>query len=329
MEPVQEQSIVGIDVSKRTVDVAISTTSGSRSYPNSGPGFTALIAEIAVMPRALIVLEATGEYHIPLVEALEAAGYLTAICHPGHVRAYVRSMGMRSKTDRIDACMLVAFGSARRPVARPLGAPQLRHLQALLARRDDLMTMRTMESNRHHATHDQVIAASLGQMIAILTAHIQQLDRAIAELIASEPALTRRSTQLQTVPGIGPHVAARCLACLPALGTMTAKQLAALVGVAPYARDSGQFHGKRFIQGGKATLRQTLYLAINSTVHCTRSANALKTHYTHLRHLGKPHNVAMIATIRRLLTYLTVMTRDHLTWEQLDINQRAPAALAA
>lgn len=329
MEPVPNQIIVGIDVSKQLFDVATSTGTGSRSYPATPSGFAALVTLVQALPSVLIVLEATGEYHLPLVTALDEAGYPVAICNPAHVRSYARSMGIRSKTDRSDAQVLVAFGAARRPIARFQPSPQLRHLKALIARRDDLVSMRVMESNRLGATHDPVVAGSLDQMITLLSDQITALDRAIADLIASDPDLSARKARLETIPGIGPVVAARCLVDLPDLGAMTKKQVAAYVGVAPYARDSGQFHGKRFIQAGKAMIRQSLYQAVFSAVYTTRRDNLLKTHFLHLETQGKPQKVAMVATMRRLLTYLTVMLRDNLTWDQLDVNQRLKTALAA
>ena len=329
MELVPDQIIVGIDVSKQSFDVATSTGTGSRSYPATPAGFAALVQLVQSWPSVLIVLEATGEYHLPLVTALDAAGFPAAICNPAQVRAYARGMGIRSKTDRSDAQVLVAYGAARRPQARMQPSPQLRHLKALIARRDDLVSMRVMERNRRSATHDPVVADSLDQMIVLLSDQITVLDRAIANLIASDPDLADRKTRLESVPGIGPQIAARCLVDLPDLGTMTKKQVAAYAGVAPYARDSGQFRGKRFIQAGKAMIRQALYQAVFSAVYTTRTANLLKTHYLHLSQQGKPHKVAMVATMRRLLTYLTAMTRDNLTWHQLDVNQGPKPDMAA
>lgn len=329
MEPVPEQIIVGIDISKQFFDVATSTGTGSRRYPATPAGYAELVTLVQSRPQVLIVLEATGEYHLPLVTALDAAGYPVAICNPAQVRHYARSMGIRSKTDRSDAQMLVAFGAARRPIPRFQPSPQLRHLKALIARRDDLVSMRVMERNRRSATHDPFVADLLDQMIVLLSAQITVLDRAIADLIARDPELADRTNRLQSVPGIGPVVAARCLVDLPDLGTMTKKQVAAYVGVAPYARDSGQFRGKRFIQAGKAAIRQCLYQAVFSAVHTTRRANLLKTHYLHLLDQGKHPKVALVATMRRLLTYLTVMVRDNLTWTQLAVNQAPETAMAA
>jgi transposase len=328
MEPVPEQIIVGIDVSKQAFDVATSTGTGSRTYPATSAGYAALVTLAQSWPCVLIVLEATGEYHLPLVTALDEAGFPVAICNPAHVRAFGRGMGIRSKTDRSDAQVLVAFGQARRPIPRFQPSPQLRHLKALIARRDDLVSMRVMERNRRSATHDPVVAASLEQISALLSDQITALNLAIANLIASEPDLAERKTRLASVPGIGPVIAARCLVDLPDLGAMTKKQIAAYVGVAPYARDSGQFHGKRFIQAGKAVVRQSLYQAVFSAVHTTRRTNLLKTHYQHLRDQGKHPKVALVATMRRLLTYLTVMARDNLDWNQLDVNQGPKTAPA-
>lgn len=321
MEPVPSSIIVGIDVSKRTLAIATSASARPATQPNGSAGFAALITALPAPADVLIVLEATGEYHIPLVTALDAAGYACAICNPAHVRAFAKSCGLRSKTDRTDATLLVRFGLARSPRPQPLLPPVLQHLRALLARRADLLGMRTMERNRCQATHDAVVKESLLRTIALLTEESDALLGQITAMIAADPALAARSAQLQTVPGIGPVVAAQLLAGLTELGARTASELAALVGVAPFARESGQFRGKRFIGGGRATVRQALYQAVNTAVGGRCRANPLKTHYHQLRARQKPRNLAIVAEMRRLLRYLTRMVRDNLTWTDLTVNQ--------
>ncbi len=326
MELVTPHSIIGIDVSKDTLDVATSTDNRVRPYANTASGFARLIVSLRECTDPLIVLEATGEYHIPLVEALEAAGYLTAICNPAWVRNFAKSQGASVKTDKVDARMLVAYGRARNPERRPLLPPLLREIKALLARRDDLVGMRTMERNRIKGTHDDSVRASAMRMEAVMTAEITMLGSEIARLIASDPAMAAQYRQLCSTPGIAMVCAAQILVSLPELGTLSPKQLAALVGVAPYARDSGKKRGKRFVQGGRAALRKALYQAVFVAIYTVKHDHALKGHYRRLRAAGKAHDLAMVATMRHLVIYLNVMVRDGLSWNELDVNQVQKAA---
>lgn len=303
--------VVGIDVAKHELEWVLLPAGERGTVANTPTGWQQVCRRVARVPAPTIVLEATGNYHCGLVHALAAAGCAPAVVNPLVIRRFADSLGQKAKTDRIDALVLAWYGQQRHPVPRPVPDPARRQLQALVTRRAQVTKLLTMERNRAHdpeAVHDSVARA-----VAFYRAEQRQLERAIAALIAATPALAEPAARLTSVPGIGPIIAATLLAALPELGHATPKQLAALVGVAPFARDSGTRRGERHIAGGRPDVRQALYQAV---IVMRRHNPVISAYQTALMTRGKAFKVAAIAAAHKLLGLLNAMLRDGLDWSQ-------------
>lgn len=312
------RACIGIDISKDWLDLARASGGKPWRRPNTTVGWTKIIADLAQDAHPLIVLEATGPYHQGLVVALDAAHLTPAVINPLQIKRFRQSGGHRAKTDASDAAVLARFGMERQPTPRPLPPASVRALQTLVSRRADLISMRGMELNRLETATLPVVRESLATMIAAYQTGITCLDQEIARLIASDAQLQQRTVLLQSVPGIGVVIAATLAAGLSELGHLGSKPLAALAGVAPFARDSGHQHGQRFIAGGRSSVRTALYQAVTVGL---RWNPVMRAHYGRLRARGKAHKVAMIACVRRLLGVLNAMLRDELTWQQTKVGQ--------
>lgn len=304
------QSWFGIDVAKAQLDVARAGAAGSRRVANTPAGWKRLIAEVSRTEQPRVVLEATGPYHRQLVVALDAAGIPTAVINPAHLRSFARSQGQRAKTDGIDAHMIARYGAQTQPAPTPLPTESERRLAELVSRRQDITQDRVREKNRRQTTSDPLIRDSIDRHLAMLADEVTELDRAIADVTAADERIAARSALLRSAPGIGPVVAATLVSGLPELGTARPKQLAALVGVAPFARESGAQVRPRAIAGGRAPVRKVLYQA---GVSATRCNPVIRAHLQRLLDRGKPSKVAMVATMRWLLGILNAMLRDGLT----------------
>lgn len=304
--------VVGIDVAKAWLDVAWGPTGSRQRVPNTPDGWAELVAVLRSAPPTLIVLEATGSRHVGLTVALDAAGLTPAVVNPLAVRRFAQSLGQHAKTDRTDARLLARYGERVRPVPRPVPTATARTLGALVTRRHELTKLLVMEKNRRH-TADPVVAPSIAAVLAVLTAQQRALDAEIATVIAGDPVWTGRVAQLTSVPGIGPVLAATLGVALPELGSIAGTHIAALAGLAPYARDSGTQRGQRFIHGGRAVVRRALYQVVTTAMRCSP---IVRGHYQQLRTRGKPHKVAVIACARWLLGIINAMVRDGLTWDQ-------------
>jgi transposase len=308
----------GIDVSKAHLDVARASTQGSVRIANTPAGWKRLVAEIGRTEQPRVVLEATGPYHRDLVLVLHAHAIPTAVINPAHMRYFARSQGIRAKTDLIDAHLIARYGAQTTPAPTPLPSASERRLAELVSRRQDITQDRVREQNRRGTTTDPLILASIDRHLVMLAGERTVVDRAIAAVTAADSGTATRSAQLRSVPGIGPLIAATLVAGLPELGTASSKQLAALVGVAPFARESGTQHRPRTIAGGRAPVRRALYQAV---VSAARSNAVINAHLQRLIARGKPYKVAMVATMRRYLGILNAMLRDGLTWQQTDVGQ--------
>jgi transposase len=307
-----EQSVlIGIDVAKAHIDVAaIGTPLLVTHLSNNPEGHSALMAAIKALPVTLVVMEATGGYEVPLVCALQAAGVAVAVVNPRQARDFAKSMGGSAKTDRIDARMLAELASVlarRHDLGRfvaPLITTQQQDLAALVTRRRQLIAMLVAERQRLGMAR----AAVRPSIEAIITAIQRQLDQVEAEMQAHVQrhygALDRL---LRSTSGIGPVSSASLIGELPELGRLNRRQIAALVGVAPYARDSGTMRGHRRIEGGRFELRASLYMA---TVAATRCNPVIRAFYQRLVAAGKLKKVALIAAMRKLVTILNAMVRD-------------------
>jgi transposase len=299
---------VGIDVSKRSLDVAL--PEGVARVSNTPEGIAGLAARLRQRVPALVVLEATGGYETGLVLALQRAGVPVAVVNPRQARDFARAQGRLAKTDAIDARVLARFGDVMRPAPLPPIDASRDALAGLVARRRQLVAALTAERNHlEHAT--AAVTVWIERHIAMLRDQLAQVDAAIATVEADQ-ALAHRQAIVTSVAGVGPATAAVRLAELPELGRIEHKQLAALIGVAPINHDSGQFRGHRHIAGGRASVRCALYMA---TLSAVRHNHTLHHFYQRLRDHGKPAKVALVAAMRKLATILNALVRDDRPWQ--------------
>ena len=305
--------IVGIDVSKPYVDFFVLNSKANRSgrRPRRVRELIALAAELATFEPQLVVLEATGGLETAVWAALEAAGLRVAVVNPKRVRDFARSLGLLAKTDRLDARVLALFGERLRPAATRLPSRQLRDLRELLRHLDALVGLRAQQRTRQWQLQGAAVLASAERVIASLSQEIALLEQQVEQALREQPAACQRATQLRTAPGIGPKTSWALLADLPELGQLSARQAAALAGLAPLARDSGQFRGRRRIAAGRPRVRKALYLAARAAVRCDPHLAAFRTR---LLAVGKPKQVALIAVARKLLVALNAMIRDDRPW---------------
>lgn len=312
MQPTANTSpFVGIDVSKKSLDIAVRPSGQHWRLSNTAEDIATLVGQLQQLAPSLIVLEATGGYELAVTAALLAAGLPVAVVNPRQVRDFAKSLGKLAKTDRIDAAVLARFAEAVRPEVRPLPDEQTQQLQGLLVRRRQLIEMLVAEKNR------LPLAASAVQPrveahITWLEDELEELDGDLKERLHASPAWREKEDLLRSVKGVGPVATMTFLAELPELGLLNRKQIAALVGVAPYNCDSGQMHGKRAIWGGRAAVRNALYMA---TLSASQHNPIIQVHYQRLLAAGKQKKVALIACMRKLLTILNAMLRTRKSWQ--------------
>jgi transposase len=306
---------VGIDVAQATLDVALLPSGETWQVANDEPGIRALVTRLQPHAPTLIVLEATGGYERAPVAALATAGLPVVVANPRQVRNFARATGQLAKTDTLDAGILARFADRVRPAVRPLPEPATQELAALLARRRQLLEMLSAERQRLSLAAASV-RRSLTQHIAWLERQLGRVDDDLDALIQASPLWRAKDNLLQSVPGIGPVASRTLLATLPELGTLSHKQIAALVGVAPLARDSGTLRGKRSVWGGRAVARTALYMA---ALVASRYNPVLRVFYQRLRAAGKPAKLALIACARKLLTILNAMVRANTYWVAPDL----------
>lgn len=309
--PGSDAVFVGIDVSKAHLDVAVHEDEGVRRVANDEEGIQRLLSELVALGPALVVLEATGGFEMPAAAALAAAEVPVVIANPRQTRDFARSTGQLSKTDAIDARGLALFAARVRPEVRPLPCEETQALDALVARRRQIIGMLTQEKNRLGFALKPV-QKGIRKHISWLERQLADVDADLDERIRKSPVWAAKRNLLESVPGVGPNLARTLIAELPELGTLTHKQIAALVGVAPRARDSGTFRGKRMIWGGRAPVRAALYLSVWSA---SRWNPVIRPFYNRLRDKGKPPKVAQVACMRKLLTILNAMVRDGRHWD--------------
>src|SRR5437870_5755285 len=305
-----EPVVVGLDVAKATVDVAVRPSGECWSVPNTDAGAAELVTRLRPLSPALVVCEATGGFERATIAALATAGFPVVVANPRQVRDFARATDQLAKTDRLDAGILALFAERVRPTPRPLpdGAAQL--LDAVLTRRRQLLEMLTAEKNRLGFA-PKPLHRGIQAHIRWLERQLDDVTKELAGLIEASPVWRAKDDLLQSVPGVGPIVSSTLLGELPELGTLSHKQAAALAGVAPLARDSGTLRGKRMVWGGRASVRTALFMA----VLCGRRWNpVLKVFYERLIAAGKPKKVALIACARKLLTILNAMVRNNTRW---------------
>ena len=297
---------VGIDVAKATLQVAVLPGAESWEVPNTPGAIEGLVARLRALEPTVIVLEATGGYETAAVAALTAAGLPVVVANPKQVRDFARATGRLAKTDAIDAGVLAEFGEKLQPTPRPLPDAQTRELQALIARRQQLMEMRVAEMFRLGQARSPRVQRAIREHVAWLEARLRDFDKELREFLRQTPAWREQDDLLQSVPGVGQRTAWTVIACLPELPTLRPPQLAALVGVAPFNVDSGTWRGQRRVQGGRGRVRQALYMATLSAIRCN---DRIAPFYQRLVAAGKPKKVALVAAMHKLLTILHAILR--------------------
>lgn len=296
----KETIYLGLDVAKTHLDLAGPEIKEQR-FANNAKGFAALITALAkIKNRAQVICEASGGYEKPVLKALAAAGVASSCVHAEEVRYFARSRGQRAKNDRLDAGILAAFGRERRPrIWQPMEASR-EELRALHDRRRQLVELRTKESNRLETASSR-LAELLEKTITFLNAQIEEINSLLAEHIDSDPDLKVQAEGLSLVQGVGAVTVSTLLSHLPELGKVSDKEIAALVGVAPFAKNSGTSQGRRTIRGGRATVRNVLYMA---AVSASRWNPILRDFYQRLIAKGKPAKLALTAVMRKLIVLL-------------------------
>lgn len=302
---------LGVDVSKPSLDCHLLPSSESISFENSERGRAELLARLRDPARTLVVVEATGGYEQPLVADLCAAGVRVAVVNPRRIRDFAKALGVQAKTDRLDAVVIARFAEQLQPRTTAAASPRHEELQQLVGRRRQLLELRTIEANRLEHASAKVARQSVKKLLDLLDRQIAALEKAIAALLDGDDEWRGKAELLRTTPGLGPVTAATLLADLPELGRLNRQEIAALVGVAPFNRDSGGFRGARSIRGGRAGVRNVLYMATVAALRCNA---VLQTFAARLKAAGKPFKVVVTACMRKLLVALNSMLKTHSPW---------------
>lgn len=302
---------VGIDVSRKQLDVHVQPTGESFSLSHDGSGLRKLVQRLGKIEVALVAMEATGKYHRGVAAAVAGAGFDVAVVNPRQIRDFARATGRLAKTDRADAEVIAAFAAAVRPRCTRLADKQERRLGELMGRRRQLSEMIVAEQNRYDSTEDLALKRSVGRHVAWLRKELRTLDGELDQLVKANAEWREKEGLLGSVPGVGKVVARTLLVGLPELGRLTRREIAALVGVAPLSRDSGVLHGRRTIWGGRPGLRRVLYMA--ALVAC-RHNGVMRSFYERLRSAGKSPKTALIAVMRKLVVTLNAIVRDSKAW---------------
>jgi len=301
---------VGIDVSQGTLDVAVCPGGEQWQLTNDDAGIGQLVERLRTLQPVRIVLEATGGYELAAVAALGIGGLPVVVVNPRQVRDFARSTGQLAKTDALDAQVLALFAARIQPQLRPLPDATTRELSAVLARRRQLIDMRTAETNRLKLALEAV-RGDIREHLRYLDKRIQDFDRELHDRLRNSPLWREKDNLLRSIPGVGPILTTTLLADVPELGTTDHKQIVALVGLAPLNRDSGRWRGKRSIWGGRGHVRAVLYMA---TLSAVRRNPVLKALYQRLLQAGKPRMVAIVACMHKLLRICNAILMHGIPW---------------
>ena len=307
-----EMITVGIDVSKDRLDVAVRPSGEVFTIERKAAGLDGLIVWLRELGPQLVALEATGGYETVAAAALASAGLPVVIVNPAQVRAFAKALGQRAKTDPIDAIVIAHFAEATKPEVRPLSDEATQLLADLVARRRQIVEMIVAERQREKRMIRRHLKTSIARLIKTLEKELSSLDGDIDDAVRGTPAWREKEDLLASVPGVGPVIARTMIAELPELGTLTRRQIAALAGLAPFTRQSGQWRGKSFIGGGRTTVRTALFMGAFVAM---RFNPVLKAFFDRLVAAGKPKTVALIAVARKLLTILNAMVLDNKRWQ--------------
>jgi len=313
---------LGIDVAKEKLDLARDGSDQVDVFANDPAGIARVVALLNEAKPAMIVVESTGGLERPLLEALLEASLPVALVHPGRVRYFAKGVGILAKTDRIDARVLARFGQQAAPRLAEKLSKNEAELRDLVACRRQLINTRTQQSNRRGITFSKSALKSIDAVIKALDKQIESLDKQIRDLLDADDDFKYFDGLLQTVPGVGPGLSATLAADLRELGETDRQQICALVGVAPFADDSGTTRGKRSIRGGRGGVRSVLYMA---TLSALRVNPVLRAFSQRLQAAGKIAKVRIVACMRKLLSLLNAMIRDGLSWDELNVVKKLAA----
>jgi transposase len=306
-----DRTFVGIDVSKDRLDVHVLPTGEAFAVARNGEGLAELNDRLRPFDTAVVAVEATGGFETVVAASLGGAGLPVVVVNPAQVRAFAQAMGKRAKTDPIDAAMIARFVEATKPELRPLPDEQTQALAELVTRRRQIIQM--MVAERQRATRlPKRLRKSCERVVRVLEKELASLDQDLDDTVRGSPAWREKEDLLASVPGIGTTIARTLLAELPELGTLDRREIAALAGLAPWTRQSGQWRGKSFIGGGRASVRSALFLG---ALVAARHNPLLKAFHQRLIAAGKPKMVAIIAVARKLLTILNAILRDKQPWQ--------------
>ena len=307
---------VGIDVSKARLDVAVLPSEKTWSTINDDDGISSLVVKLQELAPNLVLLEATGGLERGVLAKLVGAGLPAMAINPRNVRDFAKSLGKLAKTDRIDALVLARFAQAIRPPLRPVADEETQALQAQLTRRRQLVEMIVAEKNRLAATDATKVRKLIKAHIEYLQKELSINEYDLDQTIKQTPIWLEKVDLLESTPGVGRVTASTLVALLPELGTLGRKQIASLVGVAPFNKDSGTLRGRRTIWGGRASVRAVLYMAALTSAKWNP---AIRTLYRRLKAAGKSSKVALVACMRKLLTILNAVLRDRSPWRDQEI----------
>lgn len=301
---------VGIDVSKDHLDVAYSPDGRTFQFDHDPAGLVEMVEQLRVDRPELVVLEASGGLEVTVVAELAAAGLPVVVVNPRQVRDFAKATGRLAKTDKLDALAIAHFAERMRPEVRPLPDAATIELGALLTRRRQVLEMLVAERMRQRRAQAS-LRAKIGEHIAWLQKALADLDGELEDSVKSSPIWREKEKLFRSVPGVGPILTVTLLAELPELGRLNRQQIAALVGVAPFNRDTGRTKGKRVIWGGRAAVRSVLYMATVAAIRCNP---VIAEFHDRLMEKGKPFKVALTACMRKLLTILNAMLRHKQIW---------------
>ena len=304
--------IVGIDVSKDRLDVAVRPTGEVFAVERNAAGIDRLIARLEELSPRLVALEATGGFETVVAAALAAARLPVVIVNPAQVRAFAKAIGQRAKTDPIDAGVIAHFAEATKPEPRPLPDEATRSLADLVARRRQIIEMIGAERQREKRVTVPRLKKSITRLLKALEKELATVDTDIDDAVRGSAAWRGKEDLLASVPGVGPTIARTLIAELPELGQLGRKEIAALAGLAPFTRQSGQWRGRSFIGGGRPTVRSAMFMG---AMVAKQHNPILKAFFDRLVAAGKPKMVALIAVVRKLLTILNAILRDNRPWQ--------------
>lgn len=302
---------VGIDVAKATLDLYLLPSGQTKTLPNTKPGFGQLQKALPDPQHCLIVIEATGGYEREVVANLTDAGYRVAVINPKRARDFAKALGLAAKTDRIDARVLALYAEKVQPAPVEKTPAKQAEIQQLVARRRQLIDLKTQESNRWKITSSKTARKSIQAVINTLEVEIHSIESAIEALLESDDDWQNKVQLIQSVPGLGTVTAATVIADVPEIGKLNRQQISALIGLAPYNNDSGPRKGKRSIAGGRKSVRSVLYMAAIAAI---RSNPVIKAFAQRLAQHGKPFKVVITACMRKLLVILNSIVKSGRPW---------------